>query len=107
MQAEDHHPNGEARGGSIMLWDASQNRCNRKEGTFCGFLKTISDSFIKATSENISQEVKAWLQMDTKYVGRSEKACASKEAYKPDTKVHTTSGCRNEAEIPTNCCEAC
>ena len=51
-------------GGSIMLWGCiaarkdlctSQNRWHQKDGKVCGY--------IEATSQDISQEVKAWSQM--------------------------------------------
>jgi hypothetical protein len=50
-------------GGSIMLWVCcrrdwctSQNRLHHEAGKLCGY--------IEATSQDISQEVKAWSQMD-------------------------------------------
>jgi hypothetical protein len=48
-------------GGSIMVWGCfaaggnSQNRWHHAEGKSCGY--------IEATSQDISQEVKAWSQM--------------------------------------------
>ena len=63
LQAEEHHPNREARGGSIMLW-----KCFAAGGT--GALHKIdcimrreNCGYIEATSQDTSQEVKAWSQM--------------------------------------------
>ena len=65
MQADEHHPNREARGwhhhvvGGLCCrrdWCTSQNRWNHEKGKLCGY--------IEATSQDISQEVKAWSQMD-------------------------------------------
>ena len=60
LKAEEHHPNREARGDSIMLWGCfaagtSQNRWHNEVGKLSGY--------IEATSQDISQEVKAWSQM--------------------------------------------
>ena len=64
LQAEEHHPNREARGwqhhvvGVICCrrdWCTSQNRWNHEVGKLC--------AYIEATSHDISQEVNAWLQM--------------------------------------------
>jgi hypothetical protein len=64
LQAEEHHPNSEARGlqhhvvGVLCCrrgWSTSQNRLHHEDGKFCGH--------IEATSQDISQEVKSWLQM--------------------------------------------
>ena len=127
LQAKEHHPTPEARGGQHHVvgglccrrgWCTSQNRWHHEVGKLCWY--------IEATSQDISQEVKAWLQMGLpngqwpqayiqscgkivfrmkkdnkvkvlewpskpwpqshiKFVGRTEKACASKEAYKPDS----------------------
>ena len=60
LQAKEHHPNREARGGSIMLWG-----CFAEGGT--GALHKIDGKlggYIEATSQDISQELKAWSQMD-------------------------------------------
>ena len=103
-------------------WCTSQNRCHHEDGKLCGY--------IEATSQDISQEVKAWSQMGLpnghwpqayfqscgkmawgqqnqgngvaitkpwpqfyrKCVGRTEKAGASKEAYKPDSVTPALSG---------------
>ena len=64
LQAEEHHPNHEERGGGIMLWG-----CFAAGGT--GALHKIDGimrggeicGYIKATSQDTSQEVKAWSQM--------------------------------------------
>ena len=64
LQAEDHHPNREARGWQHHVvgvlcykrdWCTSQNREHHGVGKLCGY--------IEATSQDISQEVKGWLQM--------------------------------------------
>ena len=64
LQAEEHHPNCESRGwqhhvvGVLFCrrdWCTSQNRWQQEEGKLCGY--------IEATSQDISQEVKAWSQM--------------------------------------------
>jgi hypothetical protein len=64
LQAEEHHANREARGGSIMLWGcfAAGGSCELHKidgtvryGKLCGY--------IEATSQDISEEVKAWSQM--------------------------------------------
>ena len=44
LQAEEHHPNRESQG-----WQ------HHEDGKLCGY--------IEATSQDISQEVKAWSQM--------------------------------------------
>ena len=60
LQAKEHHPNREARGwkhyvvGVICCrrdWCTSQNRWHHEVGELCGY--------IEATSQDISQEVKA------------------------------------------------
>ena len=65
LQAEEHHPNREARGWQHHVvgvlccrrdWCTSQNRWQHEAGKLCGH--------IEATSQDISQEVKAWLQMN-------------------------------------------
>ena len=65
LQAEEHNPNREAREwqhhvvGVLFYrrdWCTSQNRWHHEQGTLCGY--------IEAASQNISQEVKAWSQMD-------------------------------------------
>ena len=55
-------PTVKHRGGSIMLWGCfaaggtgTQNRWHHEVGKLCGY--------IKATSQDISQEVKVWWQM--------------------------------------------
>ena len=62
LQAEEHHPNREARGwqhhvaGMLCCrrdWCTSQNRWHLEEGKLCGY--------IEATAKDISQEVKAWV----------------------------------------------
>ncbi|WP_353799278.1 hypothetical protein, partial [Shigella sonnei] len=59
-----HHPIRGARGWQHhvvgvhycrMDWCMSQNRWHHEEGELCGY--------IKATSQDISQEVKTWSQM--------------------------------------------
>ena len=64
LQAEEHHPNHEARGWQHHVvgvlccrseWCTSQNRWHHEVGKLCGY--------IEATSQDISQEVKVWLQM--------------------------------------------
>jgi hypothetical protein len=64
LQAEEHHPNHGTWGRQHHLvgvlccrmdWCTSQNRWIHEEGTFC--------EYIEATSQDISQEVKAWSQM--------------------------------------------
>ena len=64
LQAEEHHPNREARGWQHHVvgvlccrrdWCTSQNRWQHEDRTFGGYTE--------ATSEDISQEIKAWLQM--------------------------------------------
>jgi hypothetical protein len=60
LQAEEHHPNYEVQRGSIiMLWGCvaagGTYRWHHEVGKLCGY--------IEATSKDISQEVKAWLQM--------------------------------------------
>ena len=60
LQAEAHHPNCEGRGWQRYVvevlccrrdWCASQNRLLHEGGKLCGY--------IEATSQDISQEVKA------------------------------------------------
>jgi hypothetical protein len=62
--ASQHHPNLEARGWQHHVvgvlcwrrdWCTSPNRWRHEEGKLCGY--------IEATSQDISQEVKAWSQM--------------------------------------------
>ena len=64
MQAEEHHPNREARGWKHHVlgvlccrrdWCTSQYRWHHEVGKLCGY--------IEATSQDISQEVKAWSQL--------------------------------------------
>ena len=64
LQAEEHHPNREARVwqhhdvGMLCCrgaWCTSQNRWHHEDRRLCGY--------IEATSQDISQEVKAWSQM--------------------------------------------
>jgi hypothetical protein len=57
LQADEHHPNREGQGGSIILWG-----CFAAGGT--GALHKI-DGIMRqeATSQNISQKVKAWSQI--------------------------------------------
>ena len=64
LQADEHHPNREARGWQHHVvevlccsrdWCTSQNRWHHEGGKLCGY--------IEATSQDISQEVKAWSQM--------------------------------------------
>ena len=64
LQAEEHCPNLEERGWQHHVvgvlccrrdWCTSQNRWHHKVGKLC--------EYIEATSQDISQEVKAWLQM--------------------------------------------
>ena len=59
LQAEEHLPNRAARGWQhhvVGVVCFSQNRWHHEMApTFCGY--------IKATSQDISQEVKAWSQM--------------------------------------------
>ena len=62
LQAEEHHPNCEAWGWQHHVVGVlycrrctSQNRWHHEVGKLCGF--------IEATSQDISQEVKAWSQM--------------------------------------------
>jgi hypothetical protein len=64
LQAEEHHPNPEARWwqhhvvGMLCCrrdWCTSQNRWHHEPGQLCGY--------IEATSQDISHEVKAWSQM--------------------------------------------
>ncbi|CDQ80246.1 unnamed protein product [Oncorhynchus mykiss] len=64
LQAEEHHPNREARGWQHHVvgvlccrrdWCTSQNRWHHEGGKLRGY--------IEATSQDISQEVKAWSQM--------------------------------------------
>ena len=64
QRAKEHHPNREARGWQHHVvgvfccrrdWCTSQNRWHHEVGKLCGY--------IEATSQDISQEVKAWLQM--------------------------------------------
>ena len=64
LQAEDHHPNREARGWQHHVvgvlccmrdWCTSQNRWQHVGGKLCGYNE--------ATCQDISQEVKAWSQM--------------------------------------------
>ncbi|CDQ55979.1 unnamed protein product [Oncorhynchus mykiss] len=60
LQAEEHHPNPEARGWQHHVvgvfccrrdWCTSQNRWHHEAGKLCGY--------IEATSQDINQEVKA------------------------------------------------
>ncbi|CDQ60164.1 unnamed protein product [Oncorhynchus mykiss] len=64
LQAKEYHPNREARGWKHHVvgvlccrrdWCTSQNRWHHEAGQLCGY--------IEATSQDISQEVKAWSQM--------------------------------------------
>ena len=64
LQAEEHHPNHEVRGWQHHVvgvlccrrdWSTSENRLHHEGGTLYGY--------IEATSQDISQQVKAWLQM--------------------------------------------
>ena len=64
MQAEAHHCNRESWGWQHHVveviccrrdWCTSQNRMHHEAGKVCGY--------IEATSQDISQEVKAWSQM--------------------------------------------
>ena len=64
LQAEDHHPNHEARGWQHHVmgvlccsrdWCTSQNRWHHEAGKLCGY--------IEATFQDISEDVKAWSQM--------------------------------------------
>ena len=64
LQAEEHHPNRETPVwqqhvvGVLCFrrdWCTSLNRWRHEEGKVCGY--------IEATSQDISQEVKAWSQM--------------------------------------------
>ena len=64
LQAEEHHPNREAWWWQHHVvgvlcyrrdWCTSQNRWHHEEGQLGGY--------IEATSQDISQEVKAWSQM--------------------------------------------
>ena len=131
MQAEEHHPNCEARGWQRHVvgvlccrrdWCTSQNRWHHEGGKLYGY--------IEATSQDIRQEVKALSHMGLQngqlppsilpklwqnglrttkarywsghhesltsilynIWGRTEKACASKEAYKPDSVTPALSG---------------
>lgn len=65
INSEDHHPNHEARRWQHHIvgcfvpegTDAlSQNRWHRDEGRLCGYIEAIS--------QDISQEIKTWTQMD-------------------------------------------
>ncbi|CDR04808.1 unnamed protein product [Oncorhynchus mykiss] len=65
LQAEEHHPNREARGWQHHVvgvlccrrdWCTSQNRWHPEDGKLCGY--------IEATSQDISQEVEVSSQMD-------------------------------------------
>ena len=67
-QSEEHHPNREVqgwqqRGVGVLCcrkdWGTSQNRWHHEVGKIC--------RFIEATSQDISQEVKAWSQMGLSY----------------------------------------
>ena len=131
LQAEEHHSNREARGWQHHVmwvlccrrdWCISQNRWLHEGGKWCGY--------IEATSQDISQEVKAWSQMGLpngqqpqanfqsygkmskgqqsqgievgitkpwpqsyrKCMGRIQRVCESKEAYKPDSVTPALSG---------------
>ena len=62
LQAEGHHPNREAQGWQHHVvgvlccrraWCTSQNRGHHEAGKLC--------EYIEATSQDISQEVKAWV----------------------------------------------
>ena len=62
--AEEHHPNRESQGWQHHFvgvrccrrdWCTSQNGWHHEDGKLCGY--------ILATSQDISQEVKSWLQM--------------------------------------------
>jgi hypothetical protein len=64
LQAKEHHPNREAWGWQHHVvgvlccrrdWCTSQNRWHHEVGKLRGY--------IEATSQDISQEVKAWLQL--------------------------------------------
>ena len=64
LQSKEHHPNREARGWQHHVvwvlccrrdWCTSQNRWHHESGKLCGY--------IEATSQDISQGVKAWSQM--------------------------------------------
>jgi hypothetical protein len=64
LQTEEHHPNREARGRQHHVvgvlccrrdWCNSQNRWHHEVGQLC--------AYIEVTSQDISQEVKAWSEI--------------------------------------------
>jgi hypothetical protein len=65
LQAEEHHPNREARGWQNHVvgllccgrdWCTSQNRWHHEKQKLC--------RYFEATFQDISQEVQPWSQMD-------------------------------------------
>ncbi|CDQ61727.1 unnamed protein product [Oncorhynchus mykiss] len=107
LQAEEHHPNREARGWQHHVvgvlccrrnWCTSQNRWHHEEENYVDILKQHLKTSLKLgrkwvfqmdnDPKHTSKVVAKWLQdnkvkvLETyrKFVGRTEKACASKEA---------------------------
>ena len=120
MQAEEHHPNREARGWQHHVvgvlccrrdWCTSQNRWHyeggRKENvvdilkqhlkTSVGKLKLGHKWVFQMDNDpkHTSKVLAKWLKDNKAYrnfVGRTEEACAIKEAYKPDSVTPALSG---------------